>query len=294
MDRVKIDLKNCYGIKSLKRELKYSDTPAYALYAPNGVMKSSLAETFSDAAKGRDSKDRIFPDRVSSRKITDENGVEIEGERVLVIPSYDAEFGPTEKTSTLLVSAELRRESEELERQVEAAKEVLFKALRAQSGSKKSWEEEVSTAITHAPDKFEDAVVRIQREVARQKEMPFADIKYDIVFNDKVTKALETKDLMGAIEDYIQRYIELLAASNYFRKGTFDYYNAGQIARSLADNGFFGAQHTVTLYGGGGTIEIKNQKELEDIIAREKEQILTDKKLRTRCTEAIGEERRTA
>src|SRR3569833_1460761 len=87
MKRVKLDLKNCYGIKSLQREFDYSDTPAYALYAPNGVMKSSLAETFSDAAKGQDSRDRIFQDRETTRKITDESGASIEGERVLVIPS---------------------------------------------------------------------------------------------------------------------------------------------------------------------------------------------------------------
>ena len=282
MERVKLDLKNCYGIKSLKRELDYSDTPAYALYAPNGVMKTSLAETFSDAAKQKDSEDRIFTDRETSRKITDEKGVEIEGERVLVVPSYDAEFGPTEKTSILLVSAELRKESEQLERKVEEAKQALFKALRSQSGSRRDFEAEISSVITRAPDKFEDAILRIKREIERQKDAPFADINYDIIFNDKVQKALQTKDLMAAIEDYIQRYNELLAASNYFKKGTFDYYNAGQIARNLAENGFFNAQHTVTLYGGGGTIEIKTQKELEEIIAKEKEQILTDKKLRTK------------
>ena len=45
MRSVKIDLKNCYGIRSLQRELDFSSKPAYALYAPNGVMKSSLAET---------------------------------------------------------------------------------------------------------------------------------------------------------------------------------------------------------------------------------------------------------
>jgi len=52
MDRVKIDLKNCYGIKGLRADLDFTKTPAYAIYAPNGVMKSSLAQTFKDAANG--------------------------------------------------------------------------------------------------------------------------------------------------------------------------------------------------------------------------------------------------
>lgn len=55
MDRVKIDLKNCYGIKELRTELDFTKTPAYAIYAPNGVMKSSLAQTFKDAANGENS-----------------------------------------------------------------------------------------------------------------------------------------------------------------------------------------------------------------------------------------------
>lgn len=50
MDHVKVDLKNCYGIKSFQREFDFTKTRAYALYAPNGVMKSSLARTFQDAA----------------------------------------------------------------------------------------------------------------------------------------------------------------------------------------------------------------------------------------------------
>ena len=50
MDRVKVDLKNCYGIKALKKDFDFSKTRAYAIYAPNGVMKSSLAQTFLDAA----------------------------------------------------------------------------------------------------------------------------------------------------------------------------------------------------------------------------------------------------
>lgn len=105
MDRVSIDLKNCYGIKALKYDFDFTGQPAYAIYAPNGVMKSSLAETFFDASAGKDSEDRIFPDRKAVRRIIDQHGSEISGERVLVIRSYDAEYGLSSKHCTLLVSA---------------------------------------------------------------------------------------------------------------------------------------------------------------------------------------------
>ncbi len=104
---------------------------------------------------------------------------------------------------------------------------------------------------------------------------------YDVLFDEKVVTALENKDLKEAIEDYIRRYNQLLAASTYFKKGTFDYYNAGQIAKSLAANGFFDAKHTVNLKASsGGVIEINTEKELEAVIAKEKEAIIKDKELR--------------
>ncbi|MEJ0092452.1 MAG: hypothetical protein WDN46_03185 [Methylocella sp.] len=74
MDRVNVDLQNCYGIKKLEREFDFSAMSAYAIYAPNGVMKSSLAATFQDAAAKRKSVDRIVIARKTSRKITDETG----------------------------------------------------------------------------------------------------------------------------------------------------------------------------------------------------------------------------
>jgi hypothetical protein len=34
MDRVKLDLKHCYGIKELKKELDFTKTRACAIYVP--------------------------------------------------------------------------------------------------------------------------------------------------------------------------------------------------------------------------------------------------------------------
>src|SRR5271156_5107991 len=122
MDRVKIDLKNCYGIKGLRADLDFTKTPAYAIYAPNGVMKSSLAQTFKDAANGENSQDRIFSTRKTSRTIADEIGKVIEGERIFVVGPYDDQFGPTEKTSTLLVDAKLKKEYDQLHVAIDKAK----------------------------------------------------------------------------------------------------------------------------------------------------------------------------
>ena len=280
MQRVRIELENCYGIKRLDAELDFTDTPAYALYAPNGSMKSSLAKTFQDVAERIESQDRIFPNRKTIRKITDEQGSEIGAENVLVVIPYNEELGVGEKTSTLLLDPKLKQEYERLLHDAENAKAELLTALRQKSKTKKDLEVEISVAIMQTPSQLDAALVRIESEIHDQTDIPFSDVPYDKIFNEKVMSALHTKDLKGAIEEYARRYDELLSSSTYFKKGTFDYYNAEQIASNLAKNGFFDAKHTVKLNAATETHEIRNKKDLEELISEEKNAILTDVALR--------------
>ena len=279
MKKVSIDLKNCYGIKNLKTVLDFTKAQAYAIYAPNGLMKSSLAQTFQDASDYTDSKDRIFPDRTTSRNFTDDADVEIEGERILVVKPYDEEYGPTEKTSTLLVDAALRKQYEDLHIAIDEAKSKLLTMLQTSFGPKVNFENEIATTFTSSAD-FDLAIGRIRTELEQQNEAPFESVRYDVIFNEKVVAALGAKELNSFVEEYIRRYNELLDASTFFKKGKFDYYNAGQIAKSLADNGFFEASHTVNLKASGVTVEINTRKELEEVINDEKETIFQDIKLR--------------
>lgn len=57
-NKLTVDLKNCYGIENLtqvfdfSRNIKHSSVnSAYAIYAPNGLMKTSFAKTFADLGK---------------------------------------------------------------------------------------------------------------------------------------------------------------------------------------------------------------------------------------------------
>jgi hypothetical protein len=284
MKQINVELENCYGIKKLQYQFDFSAESVYAIYAPNGSMKSSLAQTFKDISQGVPSKDRIFPARVSVRKITDENGADLPQQSILVLPPYDEVFSHDERTSLLLVNDKLRKEYEQLHLDIEQSKDSLLQALKTQSGSKKDLEKEISSAFTSADNKFLPALMRIKDEVLRQKDAPFADVKYDTIFDDKVISFLNTKDFKTAISEYITRYNELLAASTYFKKGIFEYYNAATIAKSLADNGFFDAKHSVS-FNNGKKVEINTLKQLEEMIAKEKDAITKDKDLRKKFAE---------
>jgi hypothetical protein len=281
MNRVTLNLQHCYGIKSLAATLDFSKERVQAIYAPNGVMKSSFAQTFHDISRGVESKDRIFQDRTCVREVRDETGSDISSDSVFVVRPYDKDFAHTEKTSILLVDAGLRKEYEQLQGRIEKQKDLLLTALKKHCKSKKDIEAELSSAFTSSDQEFETALTRIQAELMEMQDALFADVPYDTVFDEKVLAFLRTEQAQAVIAIYVTRYNELLAASTYFKKGTFDYYNAGQIAKSLAANGFFAAKHTVTL-NADKKLEIRTQKELEDVIAKEKEAILKDKELQKR------------
>ena len=276
--KLKVDLENCYGIRKLQAEFDFSKEKAYAIYAPNGAMKSSLAQTFQDVVSSVKSKDRLFPDRKTTREIS-EDSKPIDPAHILVIRPYDEVLAHTEKTSTLLVNSALREEYTNLHSEIDDCKEKLLAALKLQASTKKNVEREISLTFARSESDFLTALTRIKSELDSQKDAPFADIKYDIVYDDKVLAVLGTKDFKSAIKSYIEKHNELLDKSTYFKRGTFNYYNAANIAKSLAEHGFIKASHTITLVGTD-RIEVENEKELEKIIAAEKEGISSDKDLR--------------
>ena len=279
MNKLTIDIESCYGIRKLQTTFDFSAAKAVAIYAPNGSMKTSLAQTFHDIASGVDSKDRVFPARPCKREIKDENGADLPKDSVLVVRPYDEVMGNTAKTSTLLVNPTLRKEYENLHAEIDAAKDAFIKALKEQSGSKKDLEKEISSTFTASDDMFYVALNRVKDEVTAQPDAPLAGVPYDVIFDEKVTSFLGTRDFKTAIDGFIKKYNELLAASTYFKKGTFNYYNAATIAKQLADNGFFSAKHSLNL-NAGQRLEITTQKELEDLITKEKEAISGDKDLK--------------
>jgi hypothetical protein len=281
MQKIKIDVKHCYGIKALKHTFDFSERKAYAVYAPNGAMKSSFAQVFKDIVEGAVSRDRIFTTRVSHRIVTDEADQALSPDSVMVIRPYAEEFSHSEKTSTLLVNAALRKEYEQIHVEIDKAKDRLLKALKKQCGSKANIERELSLAFTANEDQFYRALLRIKHELEAQTDAPLADIKYDVIFDEKVLAFLDTPEAKAALESYIRKYNELLAASTYFRRGIFNYYNAASVAKSLSDNGFFNAKHTVSL-NAGKSLQIKSERELADLLAKEKETISTDPALRQR------------
>lgn len=282
MQHLEIDLENCYGIRAAKHTFDFRKG-AHAIYAPNGSMKSSLYNTFRDISLGQDSSDRIFPDRLTKRRVVNEAGKDIDPGAIVVVAPYDAEFSHTEKTSTLLVDSRRRKEYEELHARLDQETGQFLATLKKQVKTKKDLAGEIASTFTKGTD-LHQALARVPAEVAADGGLQFTDIPYDLVFDERVVDFLATKDFAVAVADYITKQNELLAKSPYFRKGTFNYYHATTVAKSLADNGFFDAKHFMTL-NSEAPMEITAADQLEKVIAQEKARISNDADLRKKFTE---------
>ena len=285
MKRLKLNLENCYGIRHLTATIDFKGKRSVAIYAPNGVMKTSFARTFLDISQGFETTDHMFPERPTVRVVTDETGAEVSGQDVVVVPSYDEDFGPTESTSTLLIDPALRTEYETLQATIEAAKAQLISVLRLQAGTKRDVGVEVSSAFTKDIDSFFTAITRVAEEVDALETPMFANVPYDIVFDDKVLTMFQAPGFKDALAEYVTQFNKLLEESAYFGKDAFNFWHAANVAKSLADNGFFKASHSIHL-NGGTAVEIEDEKELAQLIADEKAKIQADAEL-TKKFEAI-------
>jgi hypothetical protein len=275
MNKLKIEFENCYGIKQLKYDFDFSAKSTYAIYAPNGTMKTSFANTFTDFSNSKPSVDSIFTARETKRIITDENGDELQAEEVFVIEPYNQSF-KSQKLSTLLVNKDLKEKYDKIHLDINEKKEVLTKELIVKTGLKKGVDSEFSTDFTFNSNDFFKAIGRVKTEVNDENEAEFSDIIYSKVFSPKIVAFLETKDFKTKLQEYIEKYNVLVDSSTYFQKGVFNHNNASTIAKNLKDNGFFKAKHSLILNAKTDKKQITTEEELTTIIQTEKDAILND------------------
>lgn len=171
---------------------------------------------------------------------------------------------------------DLRKRYVEIHKEIDEKADILSGELKVPTGLKKGIREEFSKSITHDPNDFYRALARVREEVENEAGTPLADIVYTDIFNPKVEAILGDQNFINKIQEYIQKYDELISKSTFFRKGVFTHNNAADIAKNLNANGFFKADHSVFLRINGEKTEVSSLKALEVAIQAEKDLILTD------------------
>src|SRR5690606_38686922 len=189
MTELEIHLENCYGIRRFKHKFNFGESKTQLVYAPNGVMKSSLALTLEDIAEGRVSKDRIFSHRVNHREVK-VDGVDIEKDEIFVIQRMKTvEF---KEASTILANEKLKKEYDSINAKLNESKAEFIKLLQPLTGLKVNQiETEIQTIFKQDFFKFFESYESQINEII---EPVYTNILYTEIFNDKAVKFLESKD----------------------------------------------------------------------------------------------------
>ena len=280
IEKVKIALKNCYGIDELEHTFDFSsNNKPILIYAPNGVMKTSLAKSMHKYAENSKPEDIFFPERESKLTVLNEVDNPLEREAIFVIDSIDEKY-QSDRISTLLASEDLKKEYDVIFGSISEKKEKLLKMLRVPSGlTKDDIDLAIATAFKVPKEEVLIALARLEREVRDGAHSDFSRLKYKRLFSDKILGFLQKPNIKALISDYTKVYEQILDKSIYFKKGIFNHSNAETIAKNLKSNGWFKGGHSVNLVSKNGRNEISTEEDLIDAIEAEKQKILTDTKL---------------
>lgn len=286
MDELRLNLGNCYGIQKMNTSIDFSNNNVAIIYAPNGTMKSSLAKTFEAIRDNKSVEERVFGFR-SSCCIVDEYNANITPESFIVINPFDE--NAYENQGMLMANDELRKKYMVIHKTIEEKKQNLYNLIKeklkyssrssfdVKSVMLKDWNRSVKEEYLCLEE-----ISNLMHDSDWACSLDEDELDYNALFNDKVYSMITTGKTSELIGEYEKKYNELVDKSLYMQRGIIDHNNYGNISNSLSSNGFFAANNEITLNAKDGStaVVLRNQKELDDLIKAEKEQVLNTKEIK--------------
>lgn len=282
MKKLNINFENCFGIGDLKHEFKFEELKSntFLIYAPNGTMKTSFARTFDVVSKNEPKKnpcDRIYTNKNSKYDILVDDSI-MNSENILVLNAEDNSFDASNKVSSFLASKELKKQYDEIYKDLNNQKSEYLKRLKTVSQSTDCETELVNSFSENSLNTFFEVVLKEKDNLKPTIEK--YNFKYNDVFDKKsnVKKFLEKSQPI--LDQYISDYKKLLSESSFFKQtgnNSFGTYQANEILKSIEDNSFFEAGHKFVLEDG---TEINNSESLKVIVEAEIDKIINDVKLK--------------
>jgi hypothetical protein len=272
MNNLKLSLENCYGINKLDCDFDFSKGKSFVIYAPNGVMKTSFANTFIDLSKGERPKERLHGNSpVCTAQI---NNAPVNANEIFVIKSYQDKYSPDESITTLLVDDASKTEYDMIYSDILKKKNALIVKLNKTSGVKKDDLENVILNDFKEKDFFK-LLNEIDFSVSDED---FSSISYSTIFEKDVIDFLKKPEVIENINVYIEKYNALIDKSKYFKKGIFNPTKADNVAKALTSESFFKAEHTIKF--SGDTESITSDEDLKTKLLAEKKEILENNELK--------------
>ena len=279
-------MENCYGIQKIQQDIDFSKNNVAVIYAPNGTMKSSFAKTFEAIRDGKTVEEKVYGCKIKY-SITDETSTAISPESIMVINPFDE--NAYENQGTLMANETLRRQYIQIYKSIDQSREAMFGKIKAslKYSSRSSFDAESSMLNDWGYTKkdlflclkeIENKLNNSELQCSLKEE----ELDYNTLFNSKVYSMVTSGKTSELIEEYEKKYSELLEKSLYMQKGVIDHNNYANISDSLGNNGFFGAKNEIRLVAkdGSTSVTLRTQGELNELIKKEKEQVLNTKELK--------------
>lgn len=270
MNNLEIDLSNCFGINQLQHEFDFSKSNSCVVYASNGVMKTSFANTLQELSKGKLPKDRLFG-KPTSCKIQI-NGIDIKAEEILVVKSFE-NINTSLSQTKLLVDDDSKAEYDEIYASITNQKNKLIADLNKKSGILKKDLETVLLKDFNSDNIFELFTSFLDENPTND----FSQLRYNDLFNEDVMEFLSKPNIKDKIAEYFDTYNKLIENSSMFKKGVFNPSRADNVASTLNKENYFNANHKIIL--DGDTESINTTSELNQRLLTEKKSIIENENL---------------
>lgn len=258
MEKLKIALENCYGIQSLVHEFDFDigsnpakpKAKACAIYAPNGLMKSSFAKTFEALAKGEQPKEERY-NRAVSYSI-EAGGSVIPKEAIYVLKAEIDINTENPAVTNILVDPENKARYDELLVDLDKLKNKLKNSLQKFSKVKKDdIEQKILSDFCET-----ELPTCIQKIKGISIEDDLSSFEYETIFNPKAIEILKSQEFIARASEFNKRYQELFnQAGTIYQKGVFNPTKAETSFVTLDKQGFFAGGHRVHLRGEPTSID---------------------------------------
>jgi len=264
------NLANCYGIGSLTQTFDFrtpapTHTRAYAIYAPNGCMKSSFAKVFEQLALDEQPVEERYK-KPSSCQI-EGDGIPLPAASIYVLKAEIDLKADIPAVTNLLVKPEQKERYDTLVVDLEKKRQKLLTALNKISGglTKKKIEEQLPVIF-----ETNNLLTAILSGLASEPDSSLSVFNYNIIFDDKAIKVIQGPEFREKATEFNQRYDELFQIENtIYSKGQFNPARAEAAFGSLKKEGFFATGHRVQLRGESTPVdEAALQARLDEIHAR--------------------------
>lgn len=260
--------KNCYGIENFTlKEIKFSESNKAIIYAPNGVMKSSLARTFEQLSTNKLPEDRIFPKRTTHFNITykDKNithetpKAELDCLNTFVINSFDEAY-QSENISNLLVNPELRKKYQRLIKEFDKDVTSFISSLNKLSKVPVKTIHDVICSDFDFDSELEWTDLLLKFENALEQydiDEEIESVQYNQLFNDKTLTLLKDGDFIASINTYVAEINKLLSESQIL-SSSFNDHNASALGKTFSKHNLFASKNKIVL-NNGETISSKRE-----------------------------------